>query len=187
MMEKDDKYYQTHVHEFLGSTFIYEEKKECHYEEKKECHNHRFAGVSGEAIPCKDSHVHEIWAKTDYVDKHFHKIEDKSGPAIWVAPYKHVHFVYGKTSCNDDHVHKFVFATLIEDPLCWKYCPKGDYDYYKKEDDYYKEDDCKKEDHKKYECCCKKEDDHKKDDHCKKEDHHKKYECNCKKEDDYEA
>lgn len=51
-MEEDTRYNQTHVHEFTGSTRIAEEQEEPH--------NHRFAGESGEAIYCGDSHVHEL-------------------------------------------------------------------------------------------------------------------------------
>ena len=101
---------QTHVHEFLGSTKFAEKGAERH--------NHRFAGVSGEAIPYGNSHVHEIRTNTDFVD-HFHEIAVRSGPAVIVnpnQPLKHVHFVKGKTSINDDHCHEFVFATLIEAP-----------------------------------------------------------------------
>lgn len=45
---KYDKSCQTHVHEYLGSTTIFEEIP----------HNHRFAGVTSEAIPSGNSHVH---------------------------------------------------------------------------------------------------------------------------------
>ena len=105
-----DKYeeIQTHVHEFLGSTKLAEEKEERH--------NHRFAGVSGQAIPYKDSHIHKICTRTDFFD-HFHEIEKKTEPAIDVGEGKHVHFVKGKTTFEDGHVHDFVFATLIESPL----------------------------------------------------------------------
>ncbi|OSB06506.1 YmaF family protein, partial [Clostridium botulinum] len=43
---------QTHVHEFLGSTRL------------AEPHNHRFAGVSGQAIRSGNSHVHRITTNT---------------------------------------------------------------------------------------------------------------------------
>ena len=42
---------ETHNHEFLTST-NYDENDEC------EIHNHRVAGVTGPAIPCRGSHVH---------------------------------------------------------------------------------------------------------------------------------
>lgn len=99
---------QTHVHEFLGSVKLAEEGEDRH--------NHRFAGVSGQVIPVGSTHVHEIIARTDFLD-HFHEIIDRSGPAIWVGDNKHVHFVEGNTTVVDGHCHVFVFATLIESPL----------------------------------------------------------------------
>lgn len=103
---------QFHVHEFEGSTKLAEEGDDRH--------NHRFAGVSGEAIKQGNSHFHIIKTRTDFVD-HFHEIQVKSGPAIIVNPgekvLKHVHFVEGVTSENDEHRHDFVFATLIEAPI----------------------------------------------------------------------
>lgn len=107
--KKKDKEKQTHVHEFLGSTEIAEEEFEPH--------NHRFAGVSGEAIPAKGSHIHKILTRTDFFDEHFHEIEDFTGPAIEVGNGKHVHFAKGETTFNDGHDHDFQFATLIENPL----------------------------------------------------------------------
>jgi hypothetical protein len=100
---------QKHVHEFLGSTRLAEGGDERH--------NHRFAGITGEAIPTSNrNHIHKILAKTDYAD-HFHELEDVTGPAIDVGNGKHVHFVKGKTTVNDGHCHRFQFATLIESPL----------------------------------------------------------------------
>jgi hypothetical protein len=99
----------THVHEFLGSTKLAELKEDPH--------NHRFAGVSGEVIPVGNSHVHNIFTRTDFYEDHFHEICVRSGPAICVGDGKHVHFVCGVTTRVDDHVHEFVFATLIEDPI----------------------------------------------------------------------
>lgn len=100
-------YHEQHVHEFLGSTKIAEKKKDPH--------NHRFAGVSGPAIPYFDSHVHKICTLTDNTD-HFHRIELYTGPAIPVGYNRHVHPVCGVTTCNDGHIHHFVFSTLIERP-----------------------------------------------------------------------
>ena len=99
---------QRHVHEFQGST-----KFAC-----DECviHNHRFAGVSGPAIPRGNSHVHRIETRTDTFVDHNHEICVITGPAIPVGRGKHVHFVTGRTSCNDGHRHEFQFATLIESP-----------------------------------------------------------------------
>jgi hypothetical protein len=101
-------YEQRHVHEFLGSTRLAELEEDPH--------NHRFAGVSGEAIPVGFSHIHEIMTKTDFFD-HFHRIKARTGPAIPVGEGRHVHFVEAVTSVNDDHNHKLIFATLIEEPI----------------------------------------------------------------------
>ena len=100
---------QTHVHEFLGSTKL-APKGELR-------HNHRFAGVTSEAILKGDSHVHAILVNTDFFFNHFHEVGVETGPAIDVGYGKHVHFVKGKTTLNFGHVHEFIFATLIEDPL----------------------------------------------------------------------
>jgi hypothetical protein len=101
---------QTHVHEFLGSTRLAELEEDPH--------NHRFAGVSGEAIPIGNyQHVHEIKTRTDFYEDHFHEICVRSEPAIPVGDGKHVHFVSGMTTEVDDHRHEFVFATLIENPI----------------------------------------------------------------------
>lgn len=100
---------QRHVHEFEGSTKLAEENDERH--------NHRFAGVTGQAILLTGgSHFHEIFSNTDFFD-HFHQIQVRTGPAIEVGNGKHVHFVTGTTTFEDDHVHQFQFATLIESPL----------------------------------------------------------------------
>ncbi len=107
--EEKRKKEQRHVHEFLGSTQIAEEEEDPH--------NHRFAGVSGEAILAKESHIHKIWTRTDFFEEHFHEIEDSTGPAIEVGNGKHIHFVKGETTFNDGHDHDFQFATLIENPL----------------------------------------------------------------------
>lgn len=107
--EKCKKEKQKHVHEFLGSTKIARERS-------GEFHNHRFAGVSGEAIPSHGSHIHRICTKTDFFD-HLHEIEDFTGPAIDIGNGKHIHFDRGETTFNDGHDHDFQFATLIESPL----------------------------------------------------------------------
>lgn len=98
---------QTHVHEFLGSTKFAEE---C-----DDRHNHRFAGVSSEAIPKCGSHVHKIKTRTDFLD-HFHEICVTTGLAISVGNGKHVHLVTRVTTVVDNHKHVFIFATLIEAP-----------------------------------------------------------------------
>lgn len=104
---------QTHVHEFEGSTKLAEESEERH--------NHRFAGVSSEAIPSGSSHVHGIFTNTDFFD-HLHEISMQTGPAIDVGGGKHVHFVEGITTLDDGHVHNFEMATLIERPLLPQSC-----------------------------------------------------------------
>jgi hypothetical protein len=102
---------QRHVHEFLGSTEFAEEGNDRH--------NHRFAGVSGEAIRRGNSHIHCIKTRTDTTEDHFHEICEQTGPAIFIddgSGCKHIHFVEGRTSREDGHRHGFQFATLIEDP-----------------------------------------------------------------------
>jgi len=101
---------QAHVHEFLGSTKIAEREEDPH--------NHRFAGVTGEAIPISGgSHIHKLETNTDFYENHFHIVRDKTGPAIPVGDGRHVHFVEGETTVNDGHRHEFIFATLIENPI----------------------------------------------------------------------
>ncbi len=101
---------QRHVHEFTGSVTIAREKCE-------KPHNHRFACVSGQAIPTCNGHVHKLEARTDFYDDHYHLICDTTGPAIYVGCGRHVHLVKGCTSKEDGHVHKYLFATLIENPI----------------------------------------------------------------------
>ena len=62
-----------HNHEVLGSTKI---AGCCEY-----AHNHRFATVSGEAIPCDGSHVHEVTFTTDTCNGHKHEFCGKTGLA----------------------------------------------------------------------------------------------------------
>jgi hypothetical protein len=101
-----------HVHEVQGSTFIVDERGE-------EPHNHRFAGVTGDAIPIDNGrdHIHKLETLTDTFEDHHHCIKVWVGRAIPVGDGRHVHFVYAKTECADGHVHKFRVATLIEDPI----------------------------------------------------------------------
>lgn len=106
---KDPKSSQTHVHEYLGSTRIAEEKEDPH--------NHRFAGVTSEAIPSDNSHVHQLLGNTDFYENHLHEVGATTGLAIPVGGGRHVHFVYGTTTLDDGHVHQFIFATLIENPI----------------------------------------------------------------------
>lgn len=99
---------QRHVHEFTGSVKLAEEGNDRH--------NHRFAGVTGEAIPRGNSHVHVLSTNTDSFG-HFHKIRIVTGPAIPIGNGKHIHFIKGQTTLSDGHVHRFVFSTSIQDPL----------------------------------------------------------------------
>ena len=107
---------QRHVHEFLGSTRIVGENT-------REAHNHRFAGVTGEPIPCRDrnggeSHVHRIVTRTDNHNNHHHVIDVTTGPAIPVGNgSRHVHYVFACTRDSEGHRHSFRFATLIENPI----------------------------------------------------------------------
>lgn len=100
---------QTHVHEFLGSTKLAEQGNDKH--------NHRFAGVTGQAIRRGKSHVHIIRTNTDFLNHHHRLQRIVTGPAIPVGNGKHIHFVTGQTTLNDGHVHNFNFGTLIDKPL----------------------------------------------------------------------
>jgi hypothetical protein len=107
---------QRHVHEFEGSTKLAE-----FYED---VHNHRVAGISGEAIPVRGSHIHKIWTRTDFFD-HFHCICKFTGPAIPV-------YEDGEKDCRVcEHRHWFQLATLIESPLL----PEEDRDIRRRERD----------------------------------------------------
>lgn len=100
---------EQHVHEILGSTYIAER---C-----EDAHNHRFATVSGEAIPYKGSHVHNVKFSTDSYDGHRHEFSGQSSVAIPIADGKHVHYANANTSANDGHTHKFKLASLINNPI----------------------------------------------------------------------
>lgn len=102
---------QNHVHEVLGSVRIFNENGEAH--------NHRFAGMTGEAILTSDScsHYHKLNTTTDFYEDHFHDISVRLGRAIPVGEGRHVHFVYACTELADGHKHEFIVATLIEDPI----------------------------------------------------------------------
>ena len=100
---------QRHVHEVLGSVRIAEFGEDAH--------NHRFATVSGEAIPLGNGdHVHDVRFRTDFYENHFHEFSGRSGGAIDVGGGRHVHFAEARTSFNDGHYHLFRVAALIEDP-----------------------------------------------------------------------
>jgi hypothetical protein len=120
---------QTHTHEFLGSTQLAGDI----------LHNHRFVGVSSEAIQRGKSHTHALLVNSDFFLSHYHEVAAESGPAIPVGGGRHVHFVCGETTFNAGHDHEFIFAMLIEDPISDdKHRPRHeDKDY---EDDYYYDD-----------------------------------------------
>lgn len=99
----------SHTHEYLGSTKIAEKREDPH--------NHRFAGVTGDAIPVPGSHIHKLKTNTDNFEDHFHAICDETGPAIPTCEGRHIHFVKGKTTFDDGHKHEYIFATLIENPI----------------------------------------------------------------------
>jgi hypothetical protein len=115
--EEPEEAFQSHVHEFCGSTALAGDGSEAH--------NHRFAGMSGEAVYVPGSHVHRLEAKTDY-HGHYHELRAVSGPAIYVCrgdvaegrnDRKHIHFAEGSTSRVEGHRHEFECGTLIEAPL----------------------------------------------------------------------
>jgi hypothetical protein len=106
-----------HVHEFLGSTMLAAPPNR-----RNLLHNHRFAGVSGPAIPVRNSHVHVIKARTDFFLNHTHGLRVVSGLARPVFDENHqeighVHGFSGTTTVNFMHDHEFKGATLIEDPI----------------------------------------------------------------------
>ncbi|MGM9612400.1 MAG: YmaF family protein [Butyricicoccus sp.] len=101
---------QRHVHEIVGSVRIAEPNTDPH--------NHRFAAISGEAIPTgTGDHVHDICFCTDFYENHFHKFKGRSGGAINVGGGRHIHFAEDMTECADGHVHPFRAASLINDPI----------------------------------------------------------------------
>jgi hypothetical protein len=100
---------QRHVHEVLGSVQIAEREKDPH--------NHRFAAVSGEAIPTgRGDHVHQVKFRTDFYEDHFHEFCGKTLGAVKVGD-RHVHFLKSETTVEEGHRHDFRTATLIEDPI----------------------------------------------------------------------
>lgn len=104
------KHEQRHVHEVIGSVEIAE--RGC------DAHSHRFATVSGEAMPTgTGDHVHEIRFRTDFYEDHFHEFVGRSGGAINVGGGRHVHFAEAQTKPEDNHCHRFRVAAMIEDPI----------------------------------------------------------------------
>ena len=108
---------QEHVHEVQGSVIT----------AGRELHTHRFATVSGEAIPCGEyDHVHEVKFRTDFHDDHYHEFCGKTGGAIKVGD-RHVHFLKSCTTVDDGHKHEFRLNTFIEDPT-GEDCKNSKYD-----------------------------------------------------------
>lgn len=107
--ENESRRPQRHVHEVQGSVEIAEREEDPH--------NHRFATVSGQAIPIGNGdHVHQVRFRTDFYENHFHEFSGKTGGAIKVGD-RHVHFLNSVTSENDGHRHQFRVATLIDNPI----------------------------------------------------------------------
>ena len=100
---------QRHVHEFLGSVRLAELREDPH--------NHRFAGVSEQAIPVPGGHVHELETRTDFFNEHFHPIRVRTGLPIPVGCGRHVHFACGMTAVEEGHQHAFIGASLIDNPI----------------------------------------------------------------------
>lgn len=101
--------FQTHVHEFLGSTMLAGPEGLIH--------NHRFAGVTSEEIPSDGSHIHGFFVNTDFVFEHLHEVTGLTGPAVFVGAGRHVHFAEAITTLNRGHFHNLIFATLIDSPI----------------------------------------------------------------------
>jgi len=105
-MIKASKCDQTHVHEFSGSTDFAGSGSRRH--------NHRFAGVTGEAIPTGDGkHIHEYRSNTDFTIAHYHMIKGRTGPNIDLPDGNHIHFEDTVTSFDAGHRHDVEFATMI--------------------------------------------------------------------------
>lgn len=105
-MDKNGRF-QSHVHEFLGSTRIAGPSNREH--------NHRFAGVTSGAIPLPGgNHKHVIFGNTDFTIDHLHEIAIETGPAIDIGGDKHVHMAVGSTTVDAGHFHDIIVATLIE-------------------------------------------------------------------------
>lgn len=80
-------------------------------------HTHCFETTTGGAIPCRDSHIHEVEFKTSIDDCHCHKFCGKTGPAIQSGFGEHIHLIKDPTSCNDGHRHCVIVATDTEEPI----------------------------------------------------------------------
>lgn len=107
-----DEEVQTHVHEVEGSVRLAELNVDPH--------NHRFAGVTGEAIRVPGGHIHKFISRTDFYEDHYHPIKVKTGLQVIVGEgedARHVHFIDDETEVREDHFHEFIVATLIENPI----------------------------------------------------------------------
>lgn len=99
-----------HNHEVVGSTKI----SGC----CNDAHNHRFAAITGNAIPFAGSHIHQVAFTTDTCEGHHHEFCGKTDPAIYIGSGHHVHLVKASTSAAAGHQHSFAASVLLEDPLC---------------------------------------------------------------------
>lgn len=109
--------FQTHVHEFLGSTML-----AAPIDFPELVHNHRFAGVTGPALLTNESHFHVISGNSDFFTSHFHNVDLVTGPPIQLfnaegIPIGHIHVIASTTSINLDHAHNFIGTTLIQNPI----------------------------------------------------------------------
>lgn len=104
---ENDHHERCHRHEIQGSVRVAEH--DC------EAHNHRFAGISGEAIPMGQSHVHEVRFTTDTYENHDHEFCGRTSPAYPICG-GHVHYLESTTSRDDGHCHSFRVISNIEDP-----------------------------------------------------------------------
>lgn len=121
--------FQTHVHEFLGSTMLGAPDDRTDL-----LHNHRFAGVTGPVIERPGGHVHIISVNSDFFFNHFHQIEVETGPPILVRDQDgniigHVHGFSGVSSCVFFHDHRFKAATLIQNPIAMEQITGLDIDF----------------------------------------------------------
>ena len=106
----DHENIRQHVHDAEG--YVQPAGSRC------DIHKHCFNAVTGRAIPCGNSHVHEVEFITDIVDCHCHKICGTTGPAIPTGFGDHIHLIEGFTNCNDGHKHCVNIATGTERPIC---------------------------------------------------------------------
>ena len=100
---------ETHLHEVQGSVRIAEIGSDAH--------NHRFATISGRAIPARTrDHVHEVFFRTDSYEGHFHEFSGRTTGAYPICG-GHVHYLANTTSSCDGHTHTFRVITHIDSPI----------------------------------------------------------------------